>query len=473
MLSRDLNDGIFDLGRGAKFRLRRRRRWVWPLVAVLVVASILWLRARSRPADVVEELQSGLIALDAPEITLPFEESDLDEALAPNATPTFVDGRIEPGGSISAALADDGVPVPSIGPAVAALGAVYDFRRSQPGHEYEAELDRDGQIVRLRYQTAPEFFYEARSSDAGWIAERVDLPVEITVHAVGGTVRTSVSQALVEAGETDALVRSLVDVLQWEIDFSSDIREGDSFRLLYEKVWLEGEFLRYGKVLGVEYRGSRARAAAWYFDEPGHEGWYTTDGESTRRMFLAAPCRYRRISSRFDPNRLHPILNVRRPHLGVDYAAATGTPVYAVADGSVSFVGRRGGNGNLVVIRHEQGYESGYSHLHGFARGLRAGQEVSQGQLIGYVGSTGLSTGPHLHFTLKLDGRFVDPLAERPRRGAALTGRVLADFRRRQSQLAAELEQVAIVDVQLSTESDSWMDEVMEIHHVDLEELSY
>jgi murein DD-endopeptidase MepM/ murein hydrolase activator NlpD len=472
MLSRDLKDGIFDVRRGNRFRSRRSRRTIWVGGAIALLVAFV-VRSRLQVADPELVASDGLLELEAPEIRLPFEADELVESGAPDVTPSRVDGRIEPGGSISAALASDGVPVPSIGPAVNALATVYDFRRSQPGHEYEAELDGDGAIVRLRYQTAPEYYFEARNGETGWFAERVNLPVEISVHTIGGNVETTVSAAIVEAGESDALVRSLVDVLQWEVDFSSDIRVGDAFRLLYEKVWLEGEFLRYGRVLGVEYRGSQARAAAWYFDEPGYEGWYTTEGESTQRMFLAAPCRYRRISSRFDPNRMHPILNVRRPHMGVDYAASVGTPVYAAADGTVSFVGRRGGNGNLIVLRHAGGYETGYSHLNGFVRGLRHGQEVVQGQLIGYVGNTGLSTGPHLHYSLKLDGNFIDPLGERPRRGAALSGRLLADFRRRQSQLAAELEEVAIVDVELREDTGSWMGEVMEIHHVDLDELSY
>jgi len=244
-------------------------------------------------------------------------------------------------------------------------------------------------------------------------------------------------------------------VFQWDIDFSRDTRPGDAFRVLFEKVYLDGNFLRYGRLLAAEYRGARAQAAAYYHDDEALAGYYTADGQSLQRMFLAAPCRHRRISSRFNLNRWHPVLNRRVPHLGVDYAAETGTPVYAAAEGTVTYVGFNSRAGNLVKIRHAREYETVYAHLSRFARGLRAGQTVEQGQTIGFVGSTGMSTGPHLHYGMKHRGQYIDPLLQESARGAGLTGRALSDFRRRQSQLAAALQDVAIPEVALAASDDA------------------
>jgi murein DD-endopeptidase MepM/ murein hydrolase activator NlpD len=219
--------------------------------------------------------------------------------------------------------------------------------------------------------------------------------------------------------------------------------------MIYVKVYLNGEFLRYGNILALEYRGTSVRQQAYYYGEVGHEGYYTVDGEPLRRMFLKAPCRYRRISSPFDLNRKHPVLNTVRPHLGVDYAASTGTHVMAVADGTVEFKGRRGAAGNLVILRHKHGYKTAYAHLHGFARGLQRGDEVEQGELIGFVGNTGRSTGPHLHFGMKYQGRYIDPLENADRRLPGLSGRELDEFKRVRDQLRLELEEVIIPDVEV------------------------
>jgi murein DD-endopeptidase MepM/ murein hydrolase activator NlpD len=432
-----------------------------------VVAVLLWVvvGAVSRAGGVAaeDEMASdepvrGLRTLEAPRIELRQPELPSSSTLAAvqAGVPSHVSGEIAAGNTLTGLLIEHGIEAGSVRSAVGALGDVFDFRRSQPGHSYDADVDASGRLTWIRYRSSAEVMFEAQLNDDGvFEASQVEVELSVEEHGVWGTVESSLIAAFAAQGESAALAQAVVNIFQWDVDFSSDVRAGDAFRVVYEKVFLDGRFLRYGRVLAAEYRGRRVSAKAFHFESSeGSEGYYMADGRSVERMFLAAPCHYRRISSRFDPSRMHPVLRVRRPHLGVDYAASTGTPVVAVADGTVTFAARRGGNGNLVSIRHTQGYETGYAHLHRFARGIRSGVQVSQGQVIGYVGSTGLSTGPHLHFALKRNRQFIDPLGEHELRQPGLTGRALRDFERRRSQLEAELERLPIPSVQTANEVD-------------------
>lgn len=447
-----LRPSLGSVTRGAKRRQQRR----WVLATSLVVLALLWMSGVLSPVQSASPVQmpapsAGLLTLSPPRIDRLEEivNGELPGVAGPLAIPAHVSGTIQSGQSLFGLLLAQGVPEIAIHPVVASLQQVFDFRRSQPGHDYEADVDPAGAITWIRYRIAPETIFEARRIGDGLYESR-QVPVELSVevHGLSGVVSTSLISAFIQSGERESLAQEFVEVFQWDLDFSSDVRTGDAFRIVFEKVFLDGELLRYGRVLAAEYRGQQAAAAAFLFESEELTGYYLSDGQSVERLFLAAPCRYRRISSLYDPNRLHPVLGVRRPHLGVDYAAATGTPVYAVADGTVTFAGRRGGNGNLVSIRHAHAYDSGYAHLHRFARNIRSGSVVEQGQIIGYVGSTGLSTGPHLHFALKRNRQFVDPLGEHDIRRPPLRGRALRDFQRLRNQLQAELERLPIPDVQ-------------------------
>ena len=391
----------------------------------------------------------GLRTLTAPEI---FSDEPMDGSAAgrPNlviqGAPAHVAGEISNGGTLTGRLMSHGLSEDAVRPAVSSLGTVFDFRRAQPAHRYDADIDAAGRVTWLRYRVSPEVIFETQlDSDGSYSARQVEVELTVERHGMWGTIQSSLIGAVSGQGELESLAQKMAEVFQWDIDFSSDVRQGDAFRLIFEKVYLDGEFLRYGRILAAEYRGARVQSRAYYFEAREEEGgYYLADGRSVERLFLAAPCRYRRISSRFDPQRMHPVLRVRRPHLGVDYAAGTGTPVVAVADGTVAFAGVRGGNGNLVSVRHGHGYETGYAHLNGFARGIRAGVEVRQGQVIGYVGSTGLSTGPHLHFALKRNRVFIDPLSDVDMRRPPLAGRARQDFERRRVQLDLELERLPL-----------------------------
>ncbi|MEX1257043.1 MAG: peptidoglycan DD-metalloendopeptidase family protein [Gemmatimonadota bacterium] len=254
----------------------------------------------------------------------------------------------------------------------------------------------------------------------GWRSSLVETPVWTDTITVAAIIERDLWSAIVLNPDLEVMPRAdraevihLMDrVFQWQLDFSRQIQHGDSYRLAFEREVRPDGSMRSGRILAAEIVNSGTPLHAIWFDLHGDEvgGYYDLAGESLRRAFIRAPLEYRRISSTFSMNRFHPILRVSRPHIGVDYAAASGTPVMATADGTVTLRGVNGGYGNSIEIRHANGFMTRYAHLSGYASGLRAGGRVSQGQVIGYVGMTGQATGPHLHYEMHRNGSAVDPL---------------------------------------------------------------
>ncbi len=440
-----------------KRRIRRapRRRgslWFAVMIMVAVVMGLgvgrLWTHRGGEPEEAPVPSGSPMSVLVAPKIRWAIggaREERFVAGSAPAVTDLQPSGTIEPGQTLFSALTERGAAPASAQRALVALSAKFDFRRSRAGHTWEASLQADGTLVALKYQTSPERYFEAAlGADARFSAVDVHVPVERRTQAVSIPIIGSLWESVEAAGLDAQLAQSLAAVFQWDIDFSQQAVVGDALRVVFERHFLDGKPYRLGDVLAAEYLGARGAWVAFRSPEEDGTDYFNAKGESLSKLFLAAPCRYRRISSKFDPNRLHPVLKIRRPHLGVDYAAPTGTPVRAVSDGIIGFVGPKGGNGNLVSIKHGYGYESGYAHLSRFARGLKVGQRVEQGQVIGFVGNTGLSTGAHLHFGLKHDGKFVDPLERREIRRPALTGRQLAAYARRVGALRDLLDKIAV-----------------------------
>jgi murein DD-endopeptidase MepM/ murein hydrolase activator NlpD len=275
-------------------------------------------------------------------------------------------------------------------------------------------------MVRVAYDTRMHMERTA----GGWAArtERIAWRTEPLV--LSGSIRASgsVSDAITEAIGDDVLPRddrimlvwSLADVYDWTLDFTRDIQPGDRFRVLAERmVSAEGE-VRFSRVLAAEIINAGRPLAAYRFDTPdGKQEFYDENGRSLRREFLRAPIEFRRISSGFSKSRMHPILRYRRAHLGLDFGAAYGAPIRSVGRGTVTHAGRMGGYGNLVEVRHNGTTTTRYAHLSGYARGIRAGARVEQGEIIGYVGASGLATAPHLHYELRINGRAVNPVRRR------------------------------------------------------------
>ena len=235
------------------------------------------------------------------------------------------------------------------------------------------------------------------------------MPVDTIHHSLAGVINTSLYQAIIESGGSPVLVNELADVYAWAIDFFG-LQAGDCFKVLYTTYEVQGEEAGFGSIEAAEFAHLGNTLYAFSFDQGDGREYFDEEGNSLRKTFLKAPLRFSRISSRFSYSRLHPILKIRRPHLGVDYAAPTGTPVYSVGDGIITKAAYSGGAGRMIKVQHNSNYTTAYLHLSRYAKGIRPGLAVRQGQVIGYVGSSGLSTGPHLDFRFYKNGRAVDPL---------------------------------------------------------------
>jgi murein DD-endopeptidase MepM/ murein hydrolase activator NlpD len=252
-------------------------------------------------------------------------------------------------------------------------------------------------------------------------------------------MNSSLYNSMAAVGEEADLARRFMDLFSYDFDFGNDSRPGDHFRLLVEKVYLKGEFYHYGRVLAAEYRSGDTVLQTFFAEGTGSEGdeggYYDEQGRSLKRLFIKAPVKGARMTSGFTMKRFHPVYKRYRPHLGVDYAAPTGTPIMAISDGEITFRGNKGGNGNLVIVKHENGYESLYAHMSRFNKRYKVGDRVKQKDIIGYVGTTGASTGPHLHLGVRKSGTYVDPLSIDSSRGEPLRGRELRAFQQERERL--------------------------------------
>ncbi len=243
-----------------------------------------------------------------------------------------------------------------------------------------------------------------------------------------------------KSGLSDDLIMQMVDIFGWDIDFALDIRTGDHFTLIFEELYRAGEKVANGSIIAAEFvnRGKAIRAIR-YTDASGHSDYYTPDGHSVRKAFLRTPVKFSRISSRFNLRRKHPVLHRVRAHRGVDYAAPRGTPIRATGDGKIAFASRKGGYGKTLIIRHGSTYSTLYAHLSRFARGIRSGKSVRQGQLVAYVGSSGLATGPHLHYEFRVRGRHRNPLTVALPKAKSIAKRFRTDYQRHGHTLNSRL----------------------------------
>ncbi|HEU0012903.1 MAG TPA: M23 family metallopeptidase [Longimicrobium sp.] len=331
---------------------------------------------------------------------------------------------------------------------LAELARVQDPRSVRPGLVVEyRKATRDGRIRGMFTRLDADRNLSFRRIGAAWAANVEEVPVRVDTAVLAGTVRLSLYQALLDgegnvpAAERGRVADLLADrIFAWKIDFSRDLQRGDSYRILYERAVRPDGTARSSRILAVEFSIRGARHDAYLFTVGGTDDYYDGDGESLRRAFLRAPLEFRRISSAYSTGRFHPILRRVRAHHGIDYAAGMGTPIRAVGDGVVARAGWGGGYGNVVEIRHQRGYSSRYAHMRGFASGIRPGARVKQGQLIGYVGSTGLSTGPHLHYEFHQGGRPINPTSVRYLTGEPVPGGSRSRFRALRDQRVAVME---------------------------------
>lgn len=329
---------------------------------------------------------------------------------------------------------------------LATLRALPDLRSSldrlRPGELLKFGV-RDTQLVSLERQLSPSETLQVRRDEGGFESSVIVNPLERTIRVGEAVIRNSLFQAAGDAGLSDSLALRVADIFRWDIDFVLDIQPGDRFRVIYEELSQDGTRLGEGDVLAVEFvnQGTVYRAIRFAHGEAdGDFGYYTPDGKSLRKAFLRAPLEFTRVSSRFNLFRRHPVLNRMRAHRGVDYAAPIGTPVKSAGEGRVRFVGNKGGYGKVIEIQHANEVRTVYGHLSRFARGLRQGERVRQGEVIGFVGMTGLATGPHLHYEYLLRGVHKDPQKVPLPNDQPIPARLMADFRARATPLITSLD---------------------------------
>lgn len=373
------------------------------------------------------------------------EEARDEEALSAvweEGRPVRIAGALKPNESVSLALQGRNISGSAIHHVVTATGEMFNFRRSRPGDQWEADVDEKGVITRFRYQTSPEdIWITTRGEDGKYTCVKEDIVVETRHETIAGVITSSFWLALEATGEQGSLAYTFMDIFSYTIDFNTETRDGDRFAMVFEKIYLDGEFLRYGRVLGATYSGRRTGTRTGFYHEAKEDrGYWEADGESLQRQFLRSPLPFTRITSRFG-RRVHPVLGNVRMHQGVDYGAPIGTPVQAVADGVITYADWRGSFGKLVTIRHSGGFETLYAHLSVINRDIKPGRRVSRGHVFGKTGNTGRTTGPHLHFEMKKNGRHVDPLTVNATQGDPLKGKELEAFKQKIAPLKKSLEE--------------------------------
>lgn len=320
------------------------------------------------------------------------------------------------------------VPGPEIMDIVKKAKPVFNLTRLKEDSVLKA-FTIDGRLQKIEYKFGDyEFLLVERDPDGNMVAKKEELPHETREVVVSGTIENSLYEDALKAGADPQAVVALTDIFAWDIDFASDIHKGDTFRLLSEMLYVEGVPVKTGRLLGAEMENGGKRYSAIYYEGKNGNGYYDEKGRSLKKTLLKSPLRFRRITSTFSRGRYHPILKKYRPHHGVDYGAPVGTPIESAGSGVVKKAGWNGGYGNYVEIRHSNGYTTAYGHLSRIGKGIRSGSKVDQGQVIGFVGSTGLSSGPHLHYEVKVNGRLINPLSVKSLPGVPVPKKEMAQF---------------------------------------------
>ena len=322
--------------------------------------------------------------------------------------------RVENGDTLSTVFAKVGLSATTLHDVLNSSKEAKQLTRLKVGQALEFNLNTDGQLESLHSKLSDLESIALTKSEKGFSFKRELVKPEVQTTYSHGVINSSLFLSAKRAGLSHSLTMDLANVFGYDIDFAMDIREGDEFELIYEKKVVNGKQVGTGNILSARFTNrGKTYTAVRYTNKQGNSSYYNANGESMRKAFIRTPVDFARISSRFSTGRRHPVLNKIRAHKGVDYAAPRGTPIKAAGDGRITLAGRHGGYGNAVIIQHGQRYRTLYAHMNGFAKGIRSGSNVKQGQIIGYIGTTGLSTGPHLHYEFQVNGVHVDPLSQK------------------------------------------------------------
>jgi murein DD-endopeptidase MepM/ murein hydrolase activator NlpD len=367
------------------------------LVVLLIILIVFW------PRSDTENTKQHTFVIDLPEVSDP-------DVTPPEPTLNWEGSKVRSGDSLSVLFSRENLSAIDVIDIAAAVPR--DVITLQVGQEVRWVRTAENRIKLLELEISPLAKHIISREDDGSIKYQLTERVaDYIPRFATATIENSLFYDGAQAGIPSQVLYQIAAIFGWDIDFALDIRQGDSFSLVYEEIQLDGNKIGYGDILIAQFNNrGRELSAVRFVDKDDNTSYYTPSGTSMRKAFLRNPIDFFRISSRFNPNRKHPILNTIRAHKGTDYAAPTGTPVKAAGDGKVVYASRQGGYGNVVMIQHGSRYQTKYAHLSKFGKGVRVGRYVKQGQIIGYVGTTGRSTGPHLHYEFLVDGVHRDSL---------------------------------------------------------------
>ena len=352
---------------------------------------------------------------------------------------------IKPGDKLANVFKKLGLDARQLDKVMGLGGEAAKLARLYPGKTLKIKMGAEGRLQELLYNITPTRTLHIMGSNitgtpASFLANTVEHPLERRIARVAATIESSLYLAGQKAGLPDTLTMELANIFGWDIDFAADVQRGDNFTVLYEEFYAQGEKVREGDILAAEFtNGDQTLRAIRFNDGKGHANYYTPEGMGMRKAFLRTPVEFSRISSGFSLGRMHPILNRIRSHKGVDYAAPTGTPVKAAGDGIVSFAGNKSGYGKTVILQHGQEYSTLYAHLSRYPEGLNEGNHVEQGQIIGYVGRSGLATGPHLHYEFRVNDQYRNPLTVKLAQAEPIPSQEKSEFTRQAKELLDQL----------------------------------
>ncbi|WP_148715082.1 M23 family metallopeptidase [Chitinolyticbacter meiyuanensis] len=363
------------------------------------------------------------------------------------STPFWREEVIRPGDTLSALIVRLGVDDDAATDFIRRDATAKPLYELRAGRVIRAQTTPEGKLLQLRYVAVDNTELQLRAAGDGFVVNQAPAALARETAFKSGTINSSLFAATDRVELPDEVTRQLIEIFEGEIDFHRKLQKGDRFGVVYETYTLDGQVVKTGRILAAEFVNSgRKLQALWYESQPGDGAYYSPKGESLKKSFLQTPVEFSRISSGFSM-RFHPILREWKQHKGIDYAAPTGTRIRAASDGVVTFAGVKGAYGNAVEIQHQGAYSTLYGHMSGFAPGLKQGQRIRQGDLVGFVGSTGRATGPHLHYEFKIAGNQVDPTKLNLPHAKALDVREFARFRPQAQQLNAQLDLLARVEV--------------------------
>ena len=419
------------------------------LLSLSAVAGVLALLLTSFNSQAQGEQQLALIQLPLPPLATPSQAPTLEQVESTPAAQTAKQVQARKGDVLETVLKRAGVDVNTIY-ALAQADRHKLLTRFRPGDDFSVTFDDAGRPIEIMRHLNRTTRIVAQQERGRWQIRKVSLPVDIHIASATGTISDSLYLSGKRAGLSDKIIMNLADLYQWDIDFARQLRPGDTFKVLYEQRYLNGELIGDGRIIAAEIHTSGKTYRAFLLTDKQNEtiGYYDEKGRNLRKAFMRNPVDHVRITSRFTRKRWHPIHKKWKAHRGVDYGGKTGTPVRATGNGKVIFKGWKGGYGRVVFLQHGRKYTTVYAHLSRFGR-IKQGGYVKQGQVIGYIGSTGWATGPHLHYEFRINGHHVDPLTVRFPDAGPMPKAYRAQFKQRAQHLLAALKRLD-TDTQLA-----------------------